>query len=166
MDIFCEQLVSIKRSPAKNALMALSVIVTAAVCVLLFIYSVKYYMLIFLIVALIYGEIKLLGTFRVEYEYIITNGTVDIDKITAKSSRKRVFSFECKDIIRTARINDKGILSAANQSYAFGNEGKESFYMLVNKGSAKAVLLIEPQQKIINAIKECTPKNIRNELFV
>ena len=123
-------------------------------------------MLIFLIVALIYGEIKLLGTFRVEYEYIITNGMVDIDKITAKSSRKRVFSFECKDIIRTARINDKGILSAANQSYAFGNEGKESFYVLVNKGSAKAVLLIEPQQKIINAIKECTPKNIRNELFV
>lgn len=166
MDIFCEQLVSIKRNPAKNALMALSVIVTAAVCVLLFIYSVKYYMLIFLIVALIYGEIKLLGTFRVEYEYIITNGTVDIDKITAKSSRKRVFSFECKDIIRTARINDKGILSAANQSYVFGNEGKESFYVLVNKGSAKAVLLIEPQQKIINAIKECTPKNIRNELFV
>lgn len=166
MDVFCEQLVKIKRNVASNILMVLTVLAAAALCVIMFIYSIKYYMLIFLIVAVIYGTIKLLGTFCVEYEYIITNGTVDIDKITAKSSRKRVVSFECKDILRTGKVNDSGILAAADKTFICGNKTDSAYYILVKKGAAKAAILIEPEEKFIAGVKECAPKIIQKDLFI
>ena len=37
-------------------------------------------------------------SFKIEYEYTLTNTTLDIDKIIAKSERQRMLSFDIKDI--------------------------------------------------------------------
>ena len=51
-----------------------------------------------IIVAAGYGAYYLCGFLSVEYEYIITNGTMDIDIIYSKRSRKRLASFELSDV--------------------------------------------------------------------
>ncbi|MBQ0083917.1 MAG: hypothetical protein KBS52_04050 [Clostridiales bacterium] len=166
MDIFCEPLVSIKKSPVNYLLIALIVLASAALCVVMFIYSRQYFMLIFLIVALIYGTIALVKQFFTEYEYSITNGTVDIDKIIAKSRRKRIISFEVSEIIRTARVSDAGIKNAADKVFVCGNKGENACYILAKKGAAKAAILIEPNERFKAAIIESAPKNMRRDLFV
>jgi hypothetical protein len=50
-----------------------------------------------LIVGLIYFGIRVATSRNVEYEYIVTNGDLDIDMIVAKRKRKRIFSANCKE---------------------------------------------------------------------
>ncbi len=49
---------------------------------------------IFLAAAALYGGYYLTTKLDVEYEYI-TNGEIDVDKITAQRSRKRLITFRC-----------------------------------------------------------------------
>jgi hypothetical protein len=37
---------------------------------------------------------------NVEYEYIVTNGEMDVDMIQSKTNRKRLISFKCSEIER------------------------------------------------------------------
>lgn len=166
MDIFCEQLVTIKNSIAKYILIALISLCSLALCAALFWFSMEYPLLILIIVGVIYGAIYLIKSLFVEYEYSITNSSVDIDKIIAKSRRKRVISFETKDIMRTAKINDAGITATADKVFICGNKGENAYYILAKKGAAKAAILIEPNEKFKTAVIESAPKNIRKDLFV
>lgn len=165
MDIFCEQLVSIKNSPLKYILAALIVLSAAAIIVLLFIYSIQNWFLIFLIVGAIYGTIWLVKQLFIEYEYIITNDSVDIDKIIAKSKRKRVVSFATADILRIGNVNDEGIKNAADKVFVCANKSEKACYILAKKGAAKIAVLVEPNEKFKAAIKESAPKNMRRDLF-
>lgn len=49
----------------------------------------------FLAAAALYGGYYLTTKLDVEYEYIFTNGEIDVDKITAQRSRKRLITFRC-----------------------------------------------------------------------
>lgn len=55
--------------------------------------------------AVIFGAYKLFLRLNIEYEYTITNGTMDVDKIIAKSSRKRMTSFDVLSIQRIEKYN-------------------------------------------------------------
>ena len=88
MDTFCEQIVKIKKG-AKFYLgyagLILGVLVIGAVCyVLARIFPIFSPVISLLILGAIYGAYKLSTYLSVEYEYIITNGTFDIDIIYSK----------------------------------------------------------------------------------
>lgn len=59
-------------------------------------YIVSFFILIFAF--LTYGLYFLLNRTRREYEYIATNGNLDVDEIIARSRRRRIFSAEPGDI--------------------------------------------------------------------
>ena len=48
------------------------------------------------IVLIFYVAYRINTSFDVEYEYILTNGELDIDKITNKRRRKRLMTIHCK----------------------------------------------------------------------
>ncbi len=165
MDVFFEQLVKIKRTAASTLLLLLSLFFAAAICVALFWFSNLYPILIVGIVAVGYGEWKLLGYFHKEYEYIITNGTVDIDCIIGKNSRKRVISFECTDIQRIGRYNPKNPpVTDAGEKYICGNTD-DAYFLLVKKQSRKVLIVASLNEKMLGAIKESVPKNMVSTLF-
>lgn len=165
MDIFLEQLVKIKNNVIDYIVMALLIAVALVLAVVLFIYSGAYPILIFGIVAVVYGTIKLLGMFYKEYEYILTNGTLDIDRITAKSSRVRLLSFECTDIIRAGRYNPKNPpVTDASQKYICANTDN-AYYLLVKKESRKVLLVVSLNDKMLAAIKESLPRAARMQVF-
>ena len=165
MDIFFEQLVKIRRTAVSNFVLVLSLIISAVLCVAFFWYSAAYPVLIFGIVAVGWGEWKLLGYFYKEYEYIITNGTVDVDCIIGKSTRKRIISFECTEIQRMGRYNPKNPpVTDATEKHICGNID-DAYYVLVKKQSRKVLLVASFNEKMLGGIKASVPKNIAVTLF-
>lgn len=167
MDVFNEQLVKVKLNASSYIMMVLTVLAAAFLAIFLFLYSLEIPILILLVVGVIYGEVKLLGFFSVEYEYIITNGTVDVDKITAKSSRKRILSFECKDIIRSGKYNFKSapVTDAAVKLICCTPGDSEAYYLLVNSSGKRKLLVFTPNDKTKAGIRECAPRIISQDLF-
>ena len=100
MDTFFEQIVSIR----KNALTRLAIIglwvLAALLTVFLLMVNLLGALTVFAVIGIVYGAYTLTGMTNIEYEYIITNGTMDIDKIINKSSRKRIASFELSQVSR------------------------------------------------------------------
>ncbi len=165
MDVFFEQLVKIKRSALSNLVLVLSLIISVGICIALFWLSGPYPILIVGIVAVGYGEWKLLGFFYKEYEYIITNGTVDVDCIIGKNSRKRVISFECTDIQRIGRYTQKNPpVTDAMEKYICGNTD-DAYFLLVKKQSKKVFIVLSLNEKMLGAIKASVPKNMAVTLF-
>ncbi len=165
MDVFFEQLVKIRRTALSSLALILSLIISAVLCVVFFLYSSAYPILIFGILGVGYGEWKLLGFFHKEYEYIITNGTVDVDCIIGKSSRKRIISFECTDIQRIGRYNMKNPpVTDATDKHICGNID-DSYFLLIKKQSKKVLLVASLNEKMLGAIKNSVPKNIAANLF-
>lgn len=168
MDIFAEQIVRIKNGAGKMLLMALIIIAAAALTALLLWFSSGYgSVLIIAAVGVIFGAYKLIGMFFVEYEYIVTNGTVDIDKITAKSSRKRIITFECKNILRHGRYNPKNPpVTDAAETLVFCNSDEQAYYLLADIGSKKKLIVLSPNDRIKDAVRQCVARSMANELFI
>lgn len=85
MDIFIEYLVKRKNTMKNNFLRFLIVFGTIIFTIIMFYLCMLFSQLSFIFLCLIaggiYGAWYLMGTFKVEYEYIVTNGEMDIDKI-------------------------------------------------------------------------------------
>lgn len=165
MDIFFEQLVKIKRTPLNSFLMLGSLFVTAALATLMFLYSNAYPILIVGIVAVGYAEWKLLGYFYKEYEYINTNGAFDIDCIIGKSSRKRIISFDCEEIVRIGKYNPKNPpVTDASEKYICANLDN-AYFLLVKKGGRKVLVVASLNEKMLESIKASVPRNMAITLF-
>lgn len=166
MDIIYEQLLVVKKSKLNYLLMALIIILAAALGIFLFINSAKYSLLVFAIVGLIYGVMALLKQFFIEYEYIMVNGTVDVDKITAKSSRKRLLSFDTKDIIKCDKVvGGKVPQSDAKIKLVCGNLDETAYCLLLDCNGTKKQLVFSPDDRMKAAIKETAPRIISKDLF-
>ncbi len=166
MDVIYEQLISVKKKATDYILMAVIVVAAVALGAFLFMKSMEIPMLIFVIVGLIYGVIALLKCFFVEYEYIIVNGTVDVDKIVAKSSRKRLLSFETKDIVKCDRVVGGKIPQAGTKiKLVCGNLDETAYSLLIDSNGTKKQLVFSPNEKLKAAIKETAPRIISKDLF-
>ena len=100
MDTYSEQLVT-KKKNQNDSMKKLIIILTAIIlCGLLVFASLLYFEFALLAVAalagIIFGTYKLISGFNIEYEYSITNGEIDIDKIIAKRKRVHMLTAEVK----------------------------------------------------------------------
>lgn len=169
MDVFFEQIVAIKKKGKFIAALLGIWLLALLLCFLVFLYSGYIGSIFILLMAgIIYGAFKLSGLLNVEYEYIVTNGTFDIDKIVNKSSRKRLASFELSDVSRLEKydplllnnVDSKKILFACNQS-------DENAYFLVyeKQGKSAEYVVFSPNEKMQSAIVKFLPKFIANSAF-
>ena len=119
------------------------------------------------IVGILMGTYKLCQKFFIEYEYIITNGVIDIDKITAKSSRSRIVSFDCEDILRGGKYNfNAKPVTDADETLVFCNANDmDAYYLLVKNNGKKRLIVFVPNEKMRDAIKECVPRIMAKDLF-
>jgi hypothetical protein len=96
LDIFIEQLVTARKSPKRLVLKLLSIIlpVLAGLSIMLFtsIHFLAFTLLLF--IGFCWLAWYLSGLQNIEYEYSLTNNDLDIDKITAKRSRKRLITIK------------------------------------------------------------------------
>lgn len=166
MDIFLEHLVKHKRT-AKENLMVIGIYFAGLV---LFILSAVLMMRFKLFnfwgvaaLAIIYGMFYLLKQFSLEYEYTLTNGELDIDKIISKNDRKRVVSFRFKDVEICASVNNDAYKNAAGivKIYDCTGDGKEGVYFIdVVQGEGKCRILFQPPVEMLEGAQKYNPNNI------
>lgn len=159
MDIYYEHLVKIKKDLKSYGMLALIWIVMLAIifAAVLFLGLANPLCLI-LIGFGIYGAIQLTKMLDGEYEYILTNGEIDIDVITAKSNRKRIITFNCADIEKIERYNIEKPLSEREKfekSGMYCNKDDSNVYsVVVNHKSLGSVCLtmdipVKMQEKML-----------------
>lgn len=174
MDTFFEQIVPIRKN-GKGWAAVIGIWLAAVIIVLaLFLFALPYLgMIAFLLfVGVFFGAYKLSSRFSVEYEYIITNGILDVDRITAKSSRKRVLSLDIANVERLEKYNPasrpvgnfKQTLIACNE---VASESENQPYFLVSSGeeSGNVLLVFAPDERLRGAMVKFLPKYIANSAF-
>ncbi len=166
-DTFFEQIIPIRKT-GKSVVAIFGIWFLALLLVFLLITVLSNPFSLFLICAVGYGAWWLTSKFNVEYEYIITNGTLDIDKITNKSARKRILSFELKDVTRLEKHNP-ALLQQLNRKevvVACDNNDQGAYFMTAEKsGKGKINLVFAPNEKLQSAIERFAPKFITNNAF-
>lgn len=169
MDTFFEQIVAIKKT-GKTLAAVIGIWSLTIILCLIILYFIKFLSSIgmLLLFGIIFGAIKLSGLLNIEYEYIVTNGTMDIDIITNKASRKRIASFELVTTSRLEKFNPSLITNIDKKSVIFAcNADDENAYLLVaeKEGKSSKYIVFSPNQKMQSAIVKFLPKYIANNAF-
>lgn len=170
MDTFFEQILPIRKNGKTLAMCfgiwALAIVLTLIIYLFLLPYLAG--MTLIIIFGLFFGAWKLCSFFNIEYEYIVTNGTMDIDKIVNKSSRKRVLSFELSNVTRLEKFNPHMLttLNKKNLVLACNEQDSDAFLLAADRdGKETAFLIFAPDEKIKTAIEKFVPKFIANSAF-
>ena len=167
MDIFAEQIVKKKstgKTVALKALIIAGVVILSAGCLFLMLCGLG--IAFFLGVGIVYGGYYLLSGMDCEYEYIVTNGEIDVDKIIAKRKRKRLITAKAPLFERFGKLCDAPEPdSDATIVLAEGDgNGEENYYADFTHASVGNVRLIfTPESKIIEAVRPFLPRNTRVE---
>ena len=105
MDSYVEYLVKKKNGPTTIILQILIVMATAfgVAAVMFFLGGVG----AIVATAALYGGYYAVTAQNLEYEYLFTNGEIDVDKIVAKRKRARLLNFECRDIEKMEELNER-----------------------------------------------------------
>ena len=166
MDTFFEQIISVKKSLGNIACAVGIWILALPLC--FFAYLIIPSLSALLILGILYGAFKLSTMFNIEYEYIVTNGTFDVDKIINKSKRKRILSFELSNVTRLEKYNPSILNNINTKDVTFAcSRGDDNVYLMVaeKEGKNPYYLVLSPNDKIKSVIVKYVPKFISNSAF-
>lgn len=170
MDTFFEQIISIRKTGSKILGIFGIWFLAFILCLALFLFGGGFLGSLVPIVmfGILFGAYKLTGTFNIEYEYIITNGTMDVDKIINKNSRKRMTSFELSGVSRLEKFNPH-ILNTVDKKalvVACNLDDSNAYYMVCDReGKGSVHLVFSPDERIKGAVVKFIPKFIANSAF-
>jgi hypothetical protein len=170
MEEFMEYLVK-KQQTAKDTMLKCLIFAAAfilAVAVYIIFRSIPLiaFLGLFASAAVIYGAWVLIRSFNIEYEYILTSHDLDIDKIIARSRRKRLISIDLRNIEIMAPVSEKyrrefdsgGINEKFNAST--GDASTQYFIKFSHKEKGMALLLFNPCESVIKFCKHAAPRKV------
>lgn len=167
MDSFIEKIVQKKRNTQDHlisfGIIVATFIVAAVIMIMLTAYIQQFAFL--LSIGAVYLGFRLQSRTNVEFEYLVTNGSLDIDKIISQRKRVRIFSSDCKEFDAVGRVKSKNfgphITSGAEIIFAGTNMQSENLYFvtLAYKGK-KTVLYFEPDQRMLDSFRRFIPSKI------
>lgn len=108
----------------------------------------------------------ILPNLDLEYEYVYVNGELDIDKIMAKSKRKRVQSFDLAKMEIMAPVNSHRMDYQNHNTklkvldFSSGNMQHKIFAMIIPDEKEVCKVLFEPDQELIENIKKSCPRKV------
>lgn len=183
MDVFFEQIIKKKSSPLqkilKTAFIVVAVLFIALLVAWAFVWLTSPIPLYSIIGSVCIGVAFGVGfltrwyvkRLSIEYEYSITNGDFDIDRILGKSKRDRIISTNCQDFeefglydsIAKEKLShrefDSKVLSA-------NLDEEPLYYAVVNhKTAGRVLIVIQPNERIISALKKFIPRMVQNDVF-
>lgn len=166
MDSYCEQLIAKTRTGADTAKMALSIVLSllvAAACVFFMLITGAIALIILAIISVGLG-VWLAGNVGIEYEYIITNEEMDIDKVIGKRKRKRMITVDLRKATAFEPLpfesDDFDVIVQASSGLK-----KDAYCMFVEHNDyGKVKILFNPNQKTRDAIAHMLPKQLREKV--
>lgn len=119
------------------------------------------------IAGIFFAAYKIITSFNIEFEYILTNGELDVDKITHKKRRKRLITIHSKSFIEFGRVEDEKYKSHTDSEFskvidASANSGTyQDYYAIFFKNGQKIKLIFNPTQKMIDIFKIYAPRVVK-----
>ena len=119
---------------------------------------------LFVVVGLIYGTWFLVGQRNLEYEYALTNGELDLDRIVARR-RKRLFSGNVKEFESVAPqksvywSNEFKALKKVIDVTA-GKDAEGVWFIVTQIGGERGVILFQPTAAMIDAMWHANPRKV------
>ena len=108
----------------------------------------------------------ILPNLDLEYEYVYVNGELDIDKIMAKSKRKRVQSFDLAKMEIMAPVNSHRMDYQNHNTklkvldFSSGNKEHKVYAMIIPDEKEICKVLLEPDQTLIENIQKSCPRKV------
>ena len=162
-DIFKEQI--IKRNPtSKDSLKKIGIVLAILVLnMAIMITPVGNFVFVTLGLS-IFAAYHIMGFFNVEYEYVLTNGELDIDIIYNKARRKRLFSTQLGKVEVFAHYENANFTGQFNSAqdtkdFTSGNRGGNTYAFLIQLKTRKTQVLIEPDEKMLKALSGAIPRS-------
>ena len=173
MDFFNEWIV--KKKKTAQDIMSYVIIIFAALILLYFVLiqfgtGKAVFLIPVEIAIIIYASIWLWKSLNVEYEYSVTNGDLDIDKIIAKKRRKKLVRVKLKDFEYFAPLNDRHIKVAEDPSVnrvidaSSDLDSPRVHFAIYFNNSEKICLLFEPTDKMIENFANYIPRSLNHTL--
>ena len=170
MDIFCEFIVKKKNEGVDYlitaGIIAASVVLTIVLLVLNVVFG-RYLAGIGLVLIFLlwWGAWRLMQGRNIEYEYILTNNELDIDKIIARRGRKRLCTVNFKEIEQCASIYDPNFAYVYRNSegrsvrnYAGNIDAERVYFVDFSKESERIRVIFQPNERILDGIKKSNPR--------
>ena len=165
MDTFIEKIVT-KQRTSKDSMISVGIVIAAIILsvMILFIPIINNLALVF-IVGIAYFAYYLIKSTNLEFEYSVTNGDIDVDKIIAKKRRKRVFSATTNDIEIVAKLKSDKYSSEykniRNRIEAVGNiDSNEVYFIVAPYKGQRTIVFFEPDQRMIDAFRMKIPRKV------
>lgn len=172
MDVFLEQIVA-RKSTGLDLLKKVGIIVAALILIFLFTFIIpglqgfggilgtigQIFSTLGLLVAVgvIYGTYYLISGMSIEYEYILTNGEIDVDKIIARRKRKRMITVD------TRNFSEFGLYKNAPKAgenvtvimACSSPEDENTYYAICDHAKfGRCMLVFNPNEKILSHAKQ------------
>lgn len=173
MDFFSEHIVKRRKTPQDVMSIIISIMVAGILVygVLLQFLAGKLVILIPFETALIaFGVFLVISSFKVEYEYSVTNGDLDIDKIKSKRGRKNFLRLQLKDVEYFALLDDDNISIAEDRSIKQMFDATSTidspnvYFMIFYLNGQKSCLLFEPTEDMIENFAYYIPRSLNHTL--
>lgn len=170
MEEYIEYLVK-RRTDTKTTLIKTGIIVGTVVlgiglllgCLLVPLLRMLYPLIL---AGVIYGAWFLISSMKLEYEYILTNYELDVDKIIAQRRRKRMITVNLRNIDLMAPKTDryKQEYESANIKTFIhaqtGEPGTEYFVRFSTQKTGQTVLFFNPNERIISGARHASPRKV------
>lgn len=168
MDIFCEYMVKRKKQKADILLEAVTILVAIYLSFLSFAMMALFKSFTLLVIAAIwYGAIYLIRRKNIEYEYTLTNNILDIDRIFAQKSRKRITSIDVAKVDYIRPVEEKDLEKNPELLDHFLCECKESkrnYVLVLARDGKMHRVFFTPNDKMKKGLKQMNPSKVTIEI--
>lgn len=165
MDVFLEKIVKRTKNITDIAIVVGIVVLSLLLTVILLSLSFLRAFVPLLFVGICYVAYAFIRNRNIEYEYIVTNGDLDIDMIIAQRKRKRIFSGNCKDFEMVAKLSsgqyDYNTQNIKNRILAVSSmQSQDVYFISLVKDGQKQLVFFEPHPKMLESFKKYIPRKI------
>lgn len=174
MDTIAEQIVVREKSSLEKLskilvfIAAVFLIVVLVIITLFNIFGVFSFFAGLLTLGVGYGTFYMITGMNIEYEYSVTNGLIDIDKIVGQRKRSRIIDVDCKEIDSFGKYSADNIPTKQYaEKIVVGNMNAETLYYFSfrHKEKGNVLVLFQPNEKVLNAIKRFLPRQVYLDAF-
>ncbi len=169
MDAFVEKIVARKLSVKHYLIIAALLLGVPALLILLlsipFVGEIVSFLGVFALGGLIYLAYRLIRTMSIEFEYIVTNGDIDIDVITAKSKRKRIISATSEEIEIIAKYPGdqytaemENVPKKIKTVSAMTDEG--IYFIKLRRKNENMIIYFQPDDRMLDAFRVRIPRKV------
>lgn len=171
MDIYKEQLVkkaTTSKEQAKKTVILIGGIFTGAAIMMIVLayFTSALFLGLVAAVGVVYGAFYFVKDMQTEYEYLFTNGDLDIDKIMGQRKRKRLTTVKIASVTDFGKLTDDCVLDGDKTVIDASSGYDEDHWYLefAHREYGASYLYFTPNDELLQLIKDSLPRTVKAKI--